>query len=160
MACTAQVAFPVAQIDRYANLVRWFDYIQHTVDTASVFPRADFPKPKFRLPAPLPSLMAKPVGCYFSRCQSALPLATEVVMHPQTQADKGQAQKLPADSRSAGTASTTGVAAEPASPALAQLANGQPTDVTAAPIVPEADASALTAGASDDTVSPAFTRLH
>ena len=47
-----QANFPAAQIDRFCNLVRFMDLLQHTVDTDRIFPRIQVAKPAFRLPPP------------------------------------------------------------------------------------------------------------
>ncbi|KAK9808921.1 hypothetical protein WJX72_006429 [[Myrmecia] bisecta] len=57
----AMVNLPLAQTERYCNLFRWFDFLQHTVDSTGIFPRLQFPKPKFRPapPAPAPAPKAE-----------------------------------------------------------------------------------------------------
>ena len=52
-----QKSLPPAQVLRYCNLVRWFDHMQHTVDTTSVFSRVEFRKPGLPGP-PTPPIQA------------------------------------------------------------------------------------------------------
>jgi hypothetical protein len=56
--CGTQVNFPLAQQDRYVNIVRWYDYIANVVDKDSLLPKASFKKPALRPPPP-PAPVAK-----------------------------------------------------------------------------------------------------
>eukprot|EP00884_Botryococcus_braunii_P011222 jgi/Botrbrau1/200/Bobra.0022s0180.1 len=52
--------FPLAQVDRFVNLVRWYDYLQNAVDTEGLFPKSVFQKPSLKPPPPLPAPAPKP----------------------------------------------------------------------------------------------------
>lgn len=44
-----QVNIPRAQItEKYPNLFRWFDFLQHTVDLSDQYPKLEIRKPKFQ----------------------------------------------------------------------------------------------------------------
>lgn len=48
-----QANFPAAQVDRFCNLVRFMDLLQHTVDPDQIFPRITVLRPAFQPPAPV-----------------------------------------------------------------------------------------------------------
>ena len=58
-----QMSLPPAQTDRYCNLIRWFDHMQHTVDTTGVLAKVYFRKPG--LPEALPPVLAGPSKASF-----------------------------------------------------------------------------------------------
>ena len=55
-----QVNIPRAQVtERYPNLFRWFDFLQHTVDVDSQYTKLDIRKPKFQKAPAAPAPAAK-----------------------------------------------------------------------------------------------------
>ena len=55
-----QVNIPSGQrLDRYPNLFRWFDFMQHTVDPAGHYKRLDIGKPKFQRGPAAPAITPK-----------------------------------------------------------------------------------------------------
>jgi hypothetical protein len=49
-----QANFPLAQVDRFVNIVRWYDYLQNVVDTEGLLPKAAIRKPPLKAPPPPP----------------------------------------------------------------------------------------------------------
>lgn len=48
----AVCCLPVAQHTHFGNLLRWYDFIHHTVDRTAIFPPASFAKPRLVMPPP------------------------------------------------------------------------------------------------------------
>ncbi|KAK9833687.1 hypothetical protein WJX74_002750 [Apatococcus lobatus] len=46
----AMVNLPRAQVERFCNLFRWFDFMQNAIDTKSIYPTVTIKKPKFQMP--------------------------------------------------------------------------------------------------------------
>jgi hypothetical protein len=61
-----QAVLPGAQVNQLCNLLRWFDYIQHTVGAAAgdILPQVPLPLPPYKAPPPpAVSLAAKVRVC-------------------------------------------------------------------------------------------------
>ena len=54
----AQANFPAAQVCRFCNIVRYIDFLQHTLSTTSFFEPVKVKKPHLKVPNP-PGLLPK-----------------------------------------------------------------------------------------------------
>jgi hypothetical protein len=126
-----QCSFPIAQHGHFCNLLRWYDFVHHTIDTRKLFPAAQFIKPKYVPPVPDP----KPKAAAAPAAAPAAPAAAA----GGSRADKKAMNAAAVPSGASSTVTEAPPAATSAEPAAAPPSNNKKEKKakgTAAPATP------------------------
>ena len=151
MCADPQKSFPSAQLGRLRNIVRWYDYLQHTADPQGVFPRVALKQPPLRLPPPVFAAPGSKVRAWLSpRCCHGCPCST-LACNTAWNADPYarvpafmQAKESAATSADSKASAATKAAVPPpaAKSGAAPAAKGKPAAAAAPHAAPKAGAAA------------------
>ncbi|KAL3144072.1 hypothetical protein ABBQ32_003868 [Trebouxia sp. C0010 RCD-2024] len=141
--------------DRYPNLFRWFDFMQHTIDPAGHYKRIDIRKPRFQRAPPAPPSTPKPEKSKASDSKARASSATAQTVPARTGPTQASV-KPKADSKTKGTTaaqtsdtSSTAAGAAPAVPT-------EPSGAAATP--PKQDASSKKDKKKESKAAPAASK--
>ncbi|KAL3144825.1 hypothetical protein ABBQ38_001932 [Trebouxia sp. C0009 RCD-2024] len=141
--------------DRYPNLFRWFDFMQHTIDPAGHYRRIDIRKPRFQRAPAAPPATPKPEKTKASDSKASTSSATAQKLPASTGPTQAPV-KTKADSTAAAQTSETSSTAAGAAAEAAPAVHAEPNGAAATP--PKQDASSKKEKKKEGKAAPAASK--